>query len=87
MSRSSTTDRVVPRPQIPGEPPPLAEIDLGGNTLSVVLERDIGDRRLVPGLLTIGSALIFLSLCMNLHMRDLRVRRRDELDIPAEAEA
>ena len=78
---------VVPRPQIPGEPPPLAEIDLGGNTLSVVLERDIGDRRLVPGLLTIGSALIFLSLCMNLHMRDLRVRRRDELDIPAEAEA
>ena len=70
---------VVPRPQIPGEPPPLAEVDLGSDTLSVVLERDIGDRRLVPGLLTIGSGLIFVSLCLNLHMRDLRVRRRDEL--------
>lgn len=72
---------VVPRPQIPGEPPPLAEVDLGSDTLSVVLERDIGDRRLVPGLLTIGSGLIFLSLCLNLHMRDLRVRRRDEVGV------
>lgn len=77
---------VVPRPQVPGEPPPLAEIDLRGDTLSVVLERDIGDRRLVPGLLTIGSGLIFLSLCLNLHMRDLRVRRRDELEAGAKAE-
>ena len=69
---------VVPRPQVPGEPPPLAEIDRNGQTLSILLERNLGDRRLVPGLVTIGSGLIFVALCINLHVRELRIRRRDE---------
>lgn len=69
---------IVARPQIAGEPPPLAEIDRNGQTLSIVLERNLGDRRLVPGLVTIGSGLLFVALCINLHVRELRIRRRDE---------
>lgn len=69
---------VVARQQVPGEPPPLAEVDRNGQTLSVVLERNLGDLRLVPGLVTIGSGLIFVALCINLHARELRIRRRDE---------
>ncbi len=74
---------VTPKSQVPGEPPPLAEIDRNGQTLSIVLERNLGDRRLVPGLVTIGSGLIFVALCINLHVRELRIRSRDEEYAPS----
>lgn len=75
---------VVPRPQESGAPPPVAEIDTSAATVSIVLQRNLGDLRLVPALVTIGSGLIFVALCLNLHARDLRLRRsQQEFENPA----
>ena len=40
--------------------------------------RNLGDERLVPALVAIGSGLIFAALCFSLHLRDQRVKRRED---------
>ena len=40
--------------------------------------RNLGDLRLVPALVAIGSGLIFLTLVLSLHWRDQRFRREQE---------
>jgi hypothetical protein len=68
----------VPKPQVLGEAPPLPEPDRNGETFSIVMVRNLGDLRLVPALVAIGSGLIFLTLVLSLHWRDLRFRREQE---------
>ena len=68
----------VPKAQVLGEAPPLPEPDRNGETISIVMVRNLGDLRLVPALLAIGSGLIFLTLVLSLHWRDLRFRREQE---------
>ena len=68
----------VPKAQVLGEAPPLPEPDRNGETISIVMVRNLGDLRLVPALVAIGSALIFLTLVLSLHWRDLRFRREQE---------
>ncbi len=68
----------VPKVQVLGEAPPLPEPDRDGETFSVVMVRDLGDLRLVPALVAIGSGLIFLTLVLSLHWRDQRFRREQE---------
>ena len=68
----------VEKEQEPGKPPPLAEWDPQADTVSVVMIRDLGNERLVPALVAIGSGLIFAALAFSLHVRDQRVRRRDD---------
>mgnify|MGYP001826665599 FL=1 len=61
---------------IPGQAPPFAEIDADAQTVSVVMVRDLGSRRMPAALITVGSLLIFLVLCWMLHARDVELRRR-----------
>ena len=65
----------IPRAQVVGEAPPASELDFESETVSVVMVRNLGNLRLVPALVTIGSGLIFLALIFSLHWRDRRVRR------------
>lgn len=53
-----------------GEAPPPAEPDESAPVVSVILERDLGDKRLPPVLVTVGSLIIFGVACNTLHRRD-----------------
>lgn len=67
----------------PGEPPPTPEPDPDVDVVSVMLVRDIGDLRLPPALITIGSLLIFGLLCYVLHVRDRRSDEHRSAPLPA----
>ena len=56
-----------------GETPPKPEPDESQPVISVILERDLGDKRLPPFLVTVGSAIIFGVTCNVLHRRDKAV--------------
>ncbi len=61
---------VVPQEQVAGEPPPTPIPDESKPTISVLLERDLGDRRFPAAMITLGSAIMFGVLCNLLHRRD-----------------
>ena len=73
----------VPQETVPGQPPPTPEADPDAQVISAVLVRDIGERRLPAALLTIGSGLIFGTLCAMLHVRDRRVAEHRSAPVPA----
>lgn len=62
--------KVIPEETEPGQAPPTLEVDPSQPVISVVMVRDIGDRRFPSAMITIGSTLIFLLLCWMLHMRE-----------------
>lgn len=70
----------------PGQPAPTPEANDSASVISVVLTRDLGERRLPAALLTVGSASTFGLLCMMLHQRDRRVREHREAPLPATTE-
>jgi hypothetical protein len=61
---------VEPQEAEPGQPPPRPVVDPDATIISVVMERDLGSRRLNPALITIGSALLFAVFATMLHYRD-----------------
>ncbi len=62
---------------LPGTAPKRPEIDPTEPVVSVIMIRNLGNLRLVPALITIGSLLIFLGLCYMMHERDkLAMARR-----------
>lgn len=67
----------------PGQPPNQPEAVEGSQTISVVLIRDIGERRLPATLIFLGSGLIFGLLCVMLHQRDRRVAEHRSAPLPA----
>jgi hypothetical protein len=67
----------------PGQPPNTPEIVEGSQTVSAVLVRDIGQRRLPATLIVGGSGLIFGLLCVMLHQRDRRVAEHRSAPVPA----
>jgi hypothetical protein len=62
--------RVIEQEPEPGQAPPTPEVDPDEPIISVVMIRDIGDRRFPAAMITIGSALIFALLCWVLHQRE-----------------
>ena len=62
--------KVIDQPLVPGEAPPTPEADPDEPVISVVMLRDIGDRRFPAAMITIGSSLIFALLCWVLHQRE-----------------
>ncbi len=62
----------------PGEAPPRPVVDPEEPVVSVIMVRDLGWVRLRPALVTIGSLLIFLTLCYWLHVRDRELMSRRE---------
>jgi hypothetical protein len=67
----------------PGQPPNQPEIVEGSQTVSAVLVRDLGQRRLPASLIFTGSGLIFGLLCVMLHQRDRRVVAHRSAPLPA----
>jgi hypothetical protein len=76
---------VDPGEPVPGEPAPTPEADEEAQTISAVLVRDIGQRRLPAALITTGSGMIFGLLCVMLHKRDRRVIEHRSAPTPAPA--
>ncbi len=56
----------------PGEAPPPAEIDTTASTVTVVLQRNLGNKRVIPALFTLVTGIMFFTLCWMLHTRDKR---------------
>ena len=61
---------------LPGQVPKRPIADPDEPVVSVVMIRDLGNLRLIPALVTLGSLLIFLALCYMLHERDKIVMAR-----------
>jgi len=61
---------------LPGEAPKRPEVDLSEPVVSIVMIRNLGNLRLVPALIAIGSLLIFLGLVYMMHERDKLVMAR-----------
>ncbi len=59
-----------------GEAPPRAMADSTQPVISVVMVRDLGNLRVLPALIAIGSGLIFFALIYMLHERDKEAMRR-----------
>ena len=73
---------VVHQPLIPGQPPPRPVVDESKPVISVIMVRDLGNLRLRPALVTLGSLCIFVALCLFLHERD-KLTWRQRSDSPA----
>jgi hypothetical protein len=71
---------------VPGQPPPLPKIDPSKPTISVIMERNLGTRRLPGAMLSLSSAIMFGLLANALHRRDRRVTEVRAM-LPATTEA
>jgi hypothetical protein len=63
---------VVEQEPAPGAAPPKPKADPKQPTVSVIMSRDLGSRRLPGAVLTVVSGLLFLATLVMLHQRDLR---------------
>ena len=62
--------RVIPQETQPGQAAPLPQADPEGDVVAVVMERDLGSKRLPSVGLTIFSLIGFAICCNSLHRRD-----------------
>ncbi len=66
---------------LPGTAPQRPVVDETQPIVSIIMIRNLGNLRLLPAMVTIGSLLIFLGLCYMLHERDkLLMARRAEFE-------
>jgi hypothetical protein len=56
----------------PGEAPPIKQVDEAQPLYTIIMERDLGSKRLPPAMVTLGSIIIFTVLVWRLHDRDKR---------------
>lgn len=61
---------------LPGTAPKRPVVDESEPIVSIVMIRNLGNLRLLPAMMTIGSLLIFTGLCYMLHERDKELMRR-----------
>ena len=76
---------VIDQPLVPGKPPPRPIADQSKPVISVIMIRDLGNLRLKPALVALGSLCIFGALCLFLHERDKMAWRQREAGAPAGA--
>jgi hypothetical protein len=77
---------VVIQEAVPGQPPPLPKADATKPVVSVIMERDLGQRRTPGFLLTVASGIMFGLMASTLHRRDKRAIEVRAL-LPATTEA
>ena len=81
-----TLQRNIETTVAPGEAPPPAQIDESASTITVVLERNLGNKRAIPALFTFFTGIAFFVFCWMLHTRDLKAAAmRANWDPSAEA--
>jgi hypothetical protein len=61
---------VITQEAVPGEPPPLPEVDPNAQVISIVMVRELGNRRVPPAMVTIASAILLGVTAYALHRRD-----------------
>jgi hypothetical protein len=76
---------VVPQEAVPGEPPPLPEVDPNAPVISVVMVRELGNLRVPPAMVTIASAILLAVTAYALHRRD-KLSDENRAEAPAGAE-
>lgn len=54
----------------PGEAPPRVEADTEQDVISVIMVRNLGNKRFKPAMVTIGSLFLFIATTYVLHLRD-----------------
>lgn len=59
-------------PTIPGETPPAPEAEEGTSTVSMIMLRNLGNRRFIPFVFTVINFLLFAVVASQLHVRDKR---------------
>jgi len=69
----------------PGEAPPPAQIDESAQTVTVILERNLGSRRVVPALFTLANGALFAIFAWSLHTRDKKAMARRANWVPEKA--
>ena len=67
---------VVPQTAAPGEAPPRPIVDANSPIITVIMERDLGNKRLYPFLTALGSLLLFIVSTTMLHYRDKEAMAR-----------
>jgi hypothetical protein len=78
--------QVIPQETEAGQAAPTPEADPTQPVISVVMERDIGGRRLPPALFTVGSIILFAITVNMLNRRDLAAKAaRDAAESGAKA--
>ena len=63
-------EQVVKKDDVVGEAPPRAEADTTKPVISVIMKRDLGNRRFKPALTAVSSLLLFSACAYVLHLRD-----------------
>lgn len=62
--------KAIPQVTREGAPPPIPVADQDSEVISVIMERDLGTRRLPSVLMSVAMGILFLTLCYVLHRRD-----------------
>ncbi len=69
-----TVQKNVEQTVAPGEAPPTPQADENAELVTVILQRDLGNRRLIPALFTIFVGILFAVFTWMLHTRDKRLQ-------------
>ena len=64
---------VVPEPTVPGQAPPIPQVDPEAAVVSVVMIRSLGDVRFPGFMIFLVSGILFAITCNTLHRRDKRM--------------
>jgi len=81
ITLQKTTDVVV----APGEAPPPPVIDENAQIITVVLQRNLGNKRFIPAMFTIFNGILFAVFAWMLHNRDKRAMATRAEWTPAKA--
>ena len=76
---------VIDQPLVPGQRPPRPVVDQTKPVISVIMIRNLGNLRLRPALVALGSLCIFAALCLFLHERDKLAWQQRETGVGAGA--
>jgi hypothetical protein len=68
-----TVQKNVVQTVAPGEAPPPAQIDESASTVTIIFERNLGNKRLIPFLFAMFNGVLFFVFIWMLHTRDKRV--------------
>jgi len=66
---------VIPVETVPGEAPPIPQVDPNAPVITVVMIRSLGDVRFPGFMLFISAGTLFVITCNALHRRDKRITR------------
>lgn len=64
---------VIPEPTVPGEAPPIPQVNPDAPVVSVVMIRSLGDVRFPGFMIMVVSGILFAITCNTLHRRDKRM--------------